>query len=123
VFELSPPAVAGGEWQEATLYAFKGLSDGARPFGPLWRDSLGDLFGTTTIRGVKKQNGAGTVFKLKAPTVSGGAWTFVLLHDFGASSSDDGIYPPGGLILQNGLLYGTTQFGGIGRGVVFSVVP
>jgi uncharacterized repeat protein (TIGR03803 family) len=123
VYELSPPAVAGGEWQETTLYAFKGLSDGARPYGPLWRDSLGDLFGTTTLRGESQRGSAGTIFKLKAPAVAGGAWTFVLLHDFG-TTPDDGGFPLGGLILQNGLLYGTTQFGGIsGHGVVFSVVP
>jgi uncharacterized repeat protein (TIGR03803 family) len=124
IFELSPPAVAGGEWQETTLYVFKGLSDGARPDGPLWRDSLGDLFGTTTNRGEKQHNGAGTVFKLKPPAVSGGAWTFVLLHDFG-TTPDDGGAPEGGLILQNGLLYGTTQSGGgaANMGAVFSVVP
>ena len=57
IYELSPPAVAGGAWREATLYSFTGLSDGARPYGPLWRDSLGDLFGTTTNRGEKQHNG------------------------------------------------------------------
>jgi uncharacterized repeat protein (TIGR03803 family) len=124
VYELSPPAVAGSDWQETTLYAFNGLSDGARPYGPLWRDSLGNLFGTTTLRGEKQRNGAGTVFKLKAPAVSGGAWTFVLLHDFG-TTTDDGGSPLGGLILQNGLFYGTTQAGGgaTNIGAVFSVVP
>lgn len=123
VYELSPPSVAGGEWQETTLYAFGGRSDGARPYGPLWRDSLGDLFGTTTLRGESQHGGAGTVFKLKAPAVSGGAWAFVLLHDFG-TTPDDGGSPLGGLILQNGLLYGTTQSGGTSdKGAVFSVVP
>jgi uncharacterized repeat protein (TIGR03803 family) len=123
IYELSPPAVAGGAWQETTLYSFTGLSDGARPYGPLWRDSLGDLFGTTTNRGESQHGGAGTVFKLKAPAVSGGAWTFVLLHDFGATTGDGGA-PQGGLIPQNGLLYGTTQAGGTsGEGAVFSVVP
>ena len=129
VYELSPPAVAGGAWQETTLYVFKGLSDGAKPLGPLWRDSVGDLFGTTNVRGERQQCCGGTVFKLKAPTVSGGAWTFVLLHDFAGKATGDGNEPMGGLILQNGLLYGTTQFGGVGGGagvgvgVVFSVVP
>lgn len=123
IYELSPPAVAGGAWQESTLYSFTGLSDGARPFGPLWRDSLGDLFGTTTIRGESQHGGAGTVFKLKAPAISGGAYTFVLLHDF-ATTPDDGGAPQGGLILQNGLFYGTTQGGGTDNlGVVFSVAP
>jgi len=123
IYELSPPAVAGGAWQKSTLYSFTGLSDGARPFGPLWRDSLDDLFGTTTIRGESQHGGAGTVFKLKAPAVSGGVWTFVLLHDFGTTPGDGGA-PLGGLILQNGLLYGTTQAGGTDNlGAVFSVTP
>jgi len=123
VYELSPPAAAGGAWQETTLYSFSGHSDGARPFGPLWRDSVGDLFGTTTLRGEKQHNGAGTVFKLKAAAASGGAYTFVLLHDFG-TTPDDGGSPQGGLILQNGLLYGTTQAGGTDNlGAVFSVAP
>jgi len=123
IYELSPPSAPGGTWQESTLYSFKGLSDGAGPNGPLWRDSLGNLFGTTTIRGDRQQCCGGTVFKLKAPAVSGGAWTFVLLHDFG-TTPDDGGYPQGGLILQNGLLYGTTADGGTDSlGVVFSLVP
>jgi uncharacterized repeat protein (TIGR03803 family) len=92
----------------------------------LWRDSLGDLFGTTTIRGVINSGGVGTVFKLKAPAVAGGAWTFFLLHDFtgiGLGTGDGGS-PQGGLILQNGLFYGTTQAGGADNlGTVFSVVP
>jgi len=122
IYELSPPAAPGGTWQESTLYSFKGLSDGAWPLGPLWRDSLGNLFGTTSNRGTKHEP-VGTVFKLKAPAVSGGAWTFVLLHDFGITP-DDGAIPKGGLILQNGFLYGTTALGGIdNHGTVFSVVP
>jgi uncharacterized repeat protein (TIGR03803 family) len=124
IYELSPPAVAGGSWQETTLYSFAGLSDGARPYGPLWRDPQGDLFGTTTLRGESQHGGAGTVFKLKAPAASGGAWTFVLLHDFGTTTNDGGS-PQGGLILRNSLLYGTTQSGEgtTDNGAVFSVVP
>ncbi|HET6180346.1 MAG TPA: choice-of-anchor tandem repeat GloVer-containing protein [Candidatus Sulfotelmatobacter sp.] len=122
IFELSPPAIAGGSWQETTLYAFTGHSDGATPEGPLWRDSLGDLFGTTTADG-RRPNGLGTVFKLKAPAVSGGTWTFVLLHDFGALSADDAASPEGGLVLQNGLLYGVARGGSDGLGAVYSVVP
>ena len=111
IFELSPPAVAGGEWQETTLYVFKGFSDGNRPSGPLWRDSLGGFVRNHDDRGEKQQNGAGTIFKLKPPAVWGGAWTFVLLHDFG-TTPDDGADPVGGLILQNGLFYSTTESGG-----------
>ena len=35
VFKLTPPAVAGGAWREATLHVFSGGSDGDRPQGPL----------------------------------------------------------------------------------------
>ena len=36
VFELNPPATAGGEWTETVLYAFKGQpNDGGLPVGTL----------------------------------------------------------------------------------------
>jgi uncharacterized repeat protein (TIGR03803 family) len=116
VYELSPPAVSGGTWQEKALYAFVGLTDGSRPFGSLWLDSRGNLYGTATIRGIKHFEGYGTVFKLNAPAVSGGAWTLSVLHDFGGPGAGDGAFPAGGLILLNGSFYGTATSGGTGSG-------
>jgi len=131
VYELSPAAVAGDPWQETTLYTFTYHGDGGYPGGRLWRDKLGDLFGTANEGGIKTGVGDqtyGTVFKLKAPAVSGGAWILQPLHDFGGMPANDGSLPEGQLTLVNGLLYGTTQLGGNnftpgGGGTVFSVVP
>ena len=120
IFRLSPPAVPGNPWQETTLYSFLGHSDGARPFEPVWRDKLGNLYGTAPGGGVKN---AGTVFKLKAPAISGGDWTLVVLHDFLARSNLDGNTPRSELILVKGVFYGVTIFGGYDWGTVYSVVP
>jgi len=131
IYELSPPAVANDPWQETTLYTFTYHGDGGSPAGRLWRDSLGDLFGTATQGGIKTGVGDqtyGTVFKLKAPAVAGGAWLLQPLHDFAGVPANDGSLPSGQLTLVNGLLYGTTFIGGNGfaaggGGTVFSVVP
>jgi len=131
IFELSPPATAGGSWTETTLYEFTGAGDGANPYGTLWIDALGNLYGTASQGGKTNTTGAGgptlgTVYKLKAPVDSGGTWTLQLLHDFGGIQAGDGNFPLGELILVNGLLYGTTDLGGnefSNGGTVFSVVP
>jgi uncharacterized repeat protein (TIGR03803 family) len=115
VFELSPPATAGGAWTETVLYAFTGGSDGGQPRAGLIADSNGSLFGTTHAGGSLSLclgpgippvvAGCGTVFKL-SPT-SGGIWTATMLHTF--TGSDGGI-PLAGLIADsNGNLYGTTK--------------
>ncbi|HET6177781.1 MAG TPA: choice-of-anchor tandem repeat GloVer-containing protein, partial [Candidatus Sulfotelmatobacter sp.] len=45
VFELSPPAAAGGSWTESVLYAFNsnGINDGSMPYSTLIFDKLGNL--------------------------------------------------------------------------------
>jgi uncharacterized repeat protein (TIGR03803 family) len=132
IYELSP--VSGGQWQFTALYSFQSKGDGAYPFARLWRDKLGDLFGTAYSGGMKSStcvintNRCGTVFKLKAPTTSGGAWTLQVLHDFGGySAGGDGGNPgtDADLIFVSGLLYGITGAGGnqFNLGTVFSVVP
>ncbi|MGA2591455.1 MAG: hypothetical protein ABSH32_16160, partial [Bryobacteraceae bacterium] len=35
VFQLIPPAVAGGAWTESVLYSFAGGTDGSHPYGAL----------------------------------------------------------------------------------------
>jgi uncharacterized repeat protein (TIGR03803 family) len=125
VYELSPPATPGDPWQLTTLHIFTKNGDGANPWGALWRDKLGNLYGTAYAGGTS--SGKGTIFKLQPPTVAGGAWTFVVLHSFSGLPSD-GANPHGGLILLNGGLYGTTVNGGKkylthkSGGTVFSVV-
>src|SRR5882724_11838579 len=112
IFELSPPATPGDPWQKSTLYTFLGQGDGGRPGGNLWRDQLGNLYGTASTAG---EFGNGTVFKLEAPGTTGGAWTMDVLHSFQGGS--DGGGPFAELILRKGLLFGTTG------GTAFSVVP
>jgi hypothetical protein len=50
--------------------------------------------------------------------ISGGGWTYKVIHDFGMGT--DGYHPTGDLILDSaGNLYGTTQAGGAqGSGLV-----
>jgi len=130
IYELSPPTVAGGAWQETILYNFLAHGDGAYPSATLWRDSAGDLYGTASAGGIKnRQNndvGGGTVFKLKAPASAGGTWTLAVLHDFSYPAAD-GSFPTGALMMFNGVFYSTTTFGGTpdynDYGTVFSVVP
>ncbi len=118
IYELSPPAVAGGSWTQSVLYNFTGASDGKQPFAALIRDANGNLYGTTS-QGKKTE---GTAFKLNSPSVPGGAWTLSVLHDF--VGSGDGMNPVGGLLRVNGVFYGTTSQGGShGAGTVYSITP
>src|SRR4029077_20749871 len=68
VFELSPPATAGGSWSETILYSFLGGSDGDTPLGTLIFDKLGNLYGTTS-----GPTGSGSsIFELSPPSTPGG---------------------------------------------------
>ena len=122
VFELTPPAIAGGAWTETVLHAFTGGSDGGNPEAGLIADSQGNLYGTTYQGGA---SGYGTVFELTPPAIAGGAWTETVLHAFAAGS--DGAFPAAGLIADSkGNLYGTTIGGGgsnAGAGTVFELMP
>jgi uncharacterized repeat protein (TIGR03803 family) len=48
VFKLAPN---GGSWTMTDLHDFTGGSDGGTPYGGVALDSLGDIFGTTSIGG------------------------------------------------------------------------
>jgi uncharacterized repeat protein (TIGR03803 family) len=111
VFELSPPAVAGGAWTETILHSFSTPNDGIYPATALVVDSLGNLYGTTGAGG--GSGNTGTVFELSPPATAGGAWTETILHKF--NNDHTGGYPPfGSLTLRAGNLYGTGQNGGSG---------
>ncbi len=80
----------------------------------------GILYGTTLSGGA---NGNGSIFSIN-PDGSG----FSTLYSFTASDNygdnSDGSQPVGGLISVNGILYGTTEHGGLfGFGSVFSFDP
>ena len=129
VFELVPPAVAGGAWTENVLHSFGDGSDGARPLAEVTFDKAGNLYGTTSVGGSGTTDfrceslGCGAVYELSPST---GGWTETVLHSFAPPTpGTDGSEAIGGLVLwKNGVLFGTTADGGPGnQGVVYGVVP
>lgn len=122
VFELMPPAAAGGPWTETVLYSFTGQSgDGTAPYGGVALGSNGGLYGSTFSGGTYLAQG--TLFELEPPASAGGAWTEIVLHRF-TGKSGDGANPYAGLVFQNGMFYGTTTGGGhSGLGTVFQLIP
>jgi uncharacterized repeat protein (TIGR03803 family) len=96
-----------------TIYKFMGSPDGVGPSGMLLRDSSGDVYGTTTYGGAVSY--AGTVYRLDR----GGNES--VLYSF-AGTPDAGNPYYGVVRDANGVLYGTTTFGGaIDAGTVFKV--
>jgi uncharacterized repeat protein (TIGR03803 family) len=118
-FELSPGA--GASWTETILHSFGSGNDGYFPQAGLTLDAAGNLYGATVSggRGTECPNqGCGTVFEL---SLSGGAWTETVLHDFNGSGASP-FTPYAGVILDSaGNLYGTTGSGGYGSGTVFEL--
>ena len=107
VFKLAPDGT------ETVLYSFQGGSDGAFLQAGVIRDSVGDLYGTTSEGGT---DGYGTVFRL-APD-----GTKTVLYSFMGGS--DGAFPLAGLIRVGHNLYGTTKAGGAyGSGTIFELAP
>lgn len=106
IFSFSP---AGGAH---VVHSFGSMSDGVLPFGG-FLDVNGTLYGTTERGGT---HGAGTVFSFTPSTGSE-----KVVYNFGKSSTDAAT-PSGDLIVLNGVLYGTTQFGGASSdGTIYSV--
>ena len=106
---------------EKVLYSFAGGADGASPqAGMIYLDGV--LYGTTQAGGgegctASEPPGCGTVFAFDPNT-----GTESVLHSFGKST--DGQIPDAGLIAMNGMLYGTTVYGGVNRGgTAFSLDP
>jgi len=124
VFELMPNP--DGTWTEQVLYSFTGGTDGticaacavaANPVAGVILDAAGNLYGTAQFGGAPSSCVCGAVFKL-APNPDG-TWTEHVLHRF---TDADGAYPSAGVILDAvGNLYGTTEGGGVGYGVVFEL--
>lgn len=98
----------------ATLYNFKGGSEGSGPAGGLIQGVDGNLYGTTEFGG--DANGDGTIFQITT------AGTLTTLYTFTGGS--DGSGSTAGLIQgADGNLYGTAAFGGDanGDGTIFQV--
>ena len=117
VFELDPATRA-----EKVVHEFLANKDGADPKAALI--AVGStLYGTTYAGGVcVMTGGCGTVFSLNPAT---GAEQVIYMFKIG----NDGIYPAAALLDVNGILYGTTESGGIetcefyGCGTVFALNP
>jgi len=116
VFEVDPATGA-----ETVLYSFceknrkKICTDGDVPEGGLVA-LKGKLYSETELGGAYQ---AGTVssFDLKTHKEK-------IVHSFCAKDCTDGSYPDGGLTAVNGVLYGTTPFGGaFNKGTIFSLDP
>jgi uncharacterized repeat protein (TIGR03803 family) len=139
VFKLAPPSKAGGKWKETVLYGFTiperdGFpcfvcgNSGSNPYGNLAMTKKKVLYGATVWGG---DYNAGAIFQLSPPASPSGNWTETLLHSFTGgvlqpvgSDNGDGINPYGGILLENGVLYGTVQSGGaFNFGDVFSFTP
>ena len=100
----------------SVLEAFSSPTTGGNPSGALiYNGATQSLFGTCSSGG---NGSAGTVYRY---SLSDNALTVV--HHFGDAT--DGQYPQGGVILgSDGMLYGTTQSGGLyGQGVIFGLDP
>ena len=91
------------------VYNFKGVPDGAYPADLIYHS--GTFYGTTLAGGV---NDSGTVFALDAGTRSE-----TVLYSF-PNLGNDSSASPGGLIYENGMLYGISEVGG---GEVFTINP
>jgi uncharacterized repeat protein (TIGR03803 family) len=96
--------------RKTTLHTFAG-PDGAAPNGALYRDSGGNLYGTTVAGG---DPGYGAAFKIDS------AGNESVLHSF---TGPDGANPSGALVPDGaGNFYGATAGGGAsGFGVVFKM--
>jgi hypothetical protein len=140
VYQVSPPATAGGAWTGTAIHSFGG-SDGCESLAPLTVGPGGIIYGTSIVGGsgtpcLLNYGGCGTVFQLTPPAAPGGPWTETVIHSFTALNGD-GAYPAAGVVLgKNGVLYGTTQYGGsatsgspcrffgaTGCGTVFELTP
>ena len=109
VFSLDPRTHV-----ETVLHAFRGSDDGASPFAGLL-NVAGTLYGTTFYGG---SQGRGTTFSVNSATGAEAVVYSFYQGQFDASS------PNGSLIVVDGLLYGTTGYGGENDdGTVFSIDP
>jgi len=98
IFELRPPATAGGAWTHKVLLRFDG-KNGDVP-NPVTLASDGSLYGSAHSNSAS----GGPVYQLSPPSSPGEGWTQTILADFG-------MYPACGpdspLIVRNGNIYGS----------------
>jgi hypothetical protein len=105
---------------ETVLHSFTGIPDGQYATSGLFRDSAGNLYGTTDEGGLPGCGfaGCGAVFQLNP---QGGQWTETILYAFPGGAG--GAQPEGNLIADAaGNFYGVTDAGGSGQGLVYELI-
>jgi uncharacterized repeat protein (TIGR03803 family) len=96
------------------LYSFKGGSDGVYPNDVIYEKGM--LYGTTEKGG---SSDVGTVFAVNTKTKAE-----TILYSFATEDKEAAYVFPGGLIYENGVLYGLEEQGGANNiGEVFAVNP
>jgi uncharacterized repeat protein (TIGR03803 family) len=118
VFQLAPPATAGGAWTENVLHDFSDVAGGSFPEVGLTSGTDGVLYGATPSGSGKSLYG--TVFELAPPAETGGTWTFTSLANFGSAH---GTMPSGVTVDKAGNLDGTAAGGSSNAGLVFELKP
>jgi hypothetical protein len=111
VYELSPPAQAGLQWQFTKLYDFQGGQDGQGPHAPLTLGPNGEIFGYST------GGTFGTVFRLVPPAGMRTTWRFDILYVFHGDGDGDLLNVQAPLVAHAGVLYGVASGGVVGCGV------
>ena len=121
--EFIPPGQGQTNWTETTIWTFSGAPDGCQSQG-LIEAKDGTLYGTTFAGG---SSNLGTAFKLTPPHGNNTAWSEQIL--WSSRGGTDAIQPDQLTIGANGVLYGTSYFGGTGTacdsgcGTVFQLTP
>jgi uncharacterized repeat protein (TIGR03803 family) len=109
IFEVTPSGAFN------VVYSFIGGAGGCQPEGPVFRDSNGDIYGTTHECGDPKCR-CGIFFKLDTNNV------LTVLHTFTRDTETEGEFPSNDIVSVNGELYGTTESGGSsGWGVLYKI--
>jgi uncharacterized protein YceK len=115
----------GSPWKETVLYTDTD-TDAVNNVISIVVASNGVIYGTIYYGGA---HGVGSVFSLTPPASPGGSWTETTLYSF-AGVPDAAQPNPGLAIGAGGVLYGTSNMGGVacqlssmGCGTVFSLTP
>jgi uncharacterized repeat protein (TIGR03803 family) len=104
-----------GSGHESVLYSFGDTNDGSDPLAGLIAVN-GVLYGTTAFGG-KGEKAEGTVFSITTKGVERVLHTFVRTR-----TRRSGMTPTAVLTNVNGVLYGTTRYGGVNdEGTIFSI--
>jgi hypothetical protein len=125
IFELKVE-IKGNPYTLINHHNFTGGQDGAIPYSGPFKDSSGNLWGTTYEGGaVTTGSGFGTIFELYPDRIIVGDWHYIVNYSF-KGGPDDGAYPIGRMNQgSNGFLYGNTITGGqtSNSGVAYKFEP